>query len=234
MSKRIRYFFGHLSASFCFAIILTLVVFFIWYPTPLASAEGVIYIFYMILFVDIIIGPLLGLLIYKEGKKNLKNDLLIIIILQLVAVFYGVYSIAQSRPVWIAQNGAIFQLVRANAILPEDQDKASTEFRYNHWWKPNWVAVNQRHPQYEFYAEPTLVPNLYEDLSHAMPRISRYAQPISRLALFNSQHQINEKLKKYPQVSSWMPLRTTGSDLVVLFDKKMQIINVVDLRPWSE
>jgi hypothetical protein len=56
----------------CFAIILTIVVFFIWYPTPLASAEGVIYIFYMILIVDIIIGPLLSLLVYKGSKKNLK------------------------------------------------------------------------------------------------------------------------------------------------------------------
>jgi hypothetical protein len=71
MSKRIRYFLGHLSASlFCYYFNYSSI--FIWYPTPLASAEGVIYIFYMILIVDIIIGPLLSLLVYKGSKKNLK------------------------------------------------------------------------------------------------------------------------------------------------------------------
>lgn len=234
MSKRTRYFFSHLMASSFLGIVLSFIVFYLWYPGPIAVAEGVTRIFCIILIIDIIVGPLLSLIIYKEGKGNLKIDLLLIILIQLAAMSYGVYSIMQSRPVWISQNGAIFQLVRANAILPQDQVKALIKFRQNGWWEPVWVAVNQADPKYELYSEPTLVPNLYIELRYAIPRIRKYAQSIDRLALFNTQHRINKELTKYPQAVSWMPLRTTGLDLVVLFDSEHKIIGVVNLRPWSQ
>ena len=52
----------------------------------------------MLLAIDVIVGPLLSLLVYKEGKKTLKMDLSIIVLVQILAMSYGVYVIAQSRP----------------------------------------------------------------------------------------------------------------------------------------
>lgn len=48
---------------------------FIWYPTPLATAVGVTQIFLMMLAIDVTVGPILGFIVYKEGKKTLKMDL---------------------------------------------------------------------------------------------------------------------------------------------------------------
>ena len=111
MSKRLKFFLGHLVISFFIALIVVGVVFFIWYPSPLAKAIGVTHIFLMMLAIDVIIGPLLGLLVYKEGKKSLKMDLSIIILIQIIALGYGVYSIAQGRPVWLAYNVDRFELI---------------------------------------------------------------------------------------------------------------------------
>ena len=75
MSKRLKFFLIHLSISLIIALSVVGLVFFAWYPTPLVIAVGVTQIFLMMLSIDVIVGPLLGLLVYKEGKKTLKFDL---------------------------------------------------------------------------------------------------------------------------------------------------------------
>lgn len=234
LSKRIRYFLGHFSCSMGVGLILLALVFLVWYPAPLAKAEGVTHIFLMLLAIDVTLGPVLSLLVYKEGKKTLKMDLTVVILIQLCAMFYGLYSIAQSRPVWIVQNGNIFQMVRANAILPEDQKDAKLEYRSNSWMGPKWVAVNQQLSQYQRYAEQTLVPNVYTALSDAKQRIKKNAQQLDVLNTFNDSAHVQQILTQYPTATAWMPLRTTGLSLVVLLDQQQNIVATVDLRPWQE
>ena len=71
MSKRLKFFLGHLSISFLVALLVIGLMFFVWYPSPLATAVGVTHIFLMLLAIDVVIGPILGVLVYKEGKKVL-------------------------------------------------------------------------------------------------------------------------------------------------------------------
>lgn len=71
MSKRLKFFLSHLLISFLITLFVVELVFFIWYPSPLAIAVGVTHIFLMLLAIDMILGPLLGLLVYKEDKKRL-------------------------------------------------------------------------------------------------------------------------------------------------------------------
>jgi hypothetical protein len=101
MTPRIKFFLVHIITSVIIAFLLTLLVFFIWYPSPFATAVGVTHIFLMLLVIDVILGPLLGLLVYKEGKKTLKFDLSVIILIQIAALCYGVFSIEQGRPAWL-------------------------------------------------------------------------------------------------------------------------------------
>ena len=72
MSKRLKFFLSHLFISLIIALLVIGLVFFVWYPSPLAQAVGVIYIFLMLLAIDVVIGPILGILVYKQGKKTLK------------------------------------------------------------------------------------------------------------------------------------------------------------------
>lgn len=235
ISKRTKFFLGHLSCSLLIGLIVMSLVFFVWYPAPLAHAEGVDKIFLMMLVIDVTIGPLLTFLVYKEGKKTLKMDLSVIILLQVLALAYGAYTIAQTRPVWIVQSGSLFQLVRANAIDQQDQEDASPAYQHNGWLQPQWVAVNDADSRYDFYGEPALVPNLYGDLKLAQPRITKYAQPLQRLNKFNAAEQVQTILQKHPEANAWMPLRTADLGVVVLVHREQgRIIAVVNLRPWRE
>jgi len=72
-SKRAKFFLGHLLISAFIASLVLLVVFKVWYPTPLAEAVGVTKIFLMMLVIDVVVGPILGFIVYKEGKKTLNG-----------------------------------------------------------------------------------------------------------------------------------------------------------------
>src|SRR5690606_37810147 len=102
---------------------------------------GVTHIFLMLLAIDVIIGPLLGLLVYKERKKSLKFDLSVIILIQISALCYGVFSIEQGRPAWLVFHADRFELVRKNDIILDGIDQAQPQFQYVSWTKPEFVAV---------------------------------------------------------------------------------------------
>ena len=58
MSGRFRAFSWHLSASALVALLTLLLVFFVWYPSPLHEAVGVTHILLLLLAVDVTLGPL--------------------------------------------------------------------------------------------------------------------------------------------------------------------------------
>lgn len=234
ISNRIKFFLGHLSVSVVIALIIIGVIFFLWYPAPFAYAEGVTKIFLMLLAIDIIIGPLLTLLIYKEGKKTLKMDLSVIILMQCIALSYGIYSITQSRPVWIVQNGWLFELVRANAVDVESQKLAKAPYHSNSLLMPKWVAVDVNNHSKNINSDPTFMPNFYTELASAKVRIQEFALPLDELYKFNNESKVNEILQNYPEAVKWMPLRTTGLGLVVLLNQQYEVIATVNLRPWKE
>ena len=233
-SKRIRYFLGHLTCSIFLGLLLVALVFLVWYPAPLAQAEGVTVIFLMLLAIDVTLGPLLSLLVYKEGKKTLKMDLSIIILIQVMALSYGVYAITQSRPAWIVQTGWLFEVVPANAVDGKDQARAEVVYQSNSFFGPKWVAVNDAKNPNNSLAAPQLMPSTYADLSLAKTRLNQHALALVDLTQFNPKQDVDRVLQEYPGAMSWIPLRTTGLGLVVLLDKEYKVIDVVNLRPWQE
>lgn len=233
-SKRINYFLVHFVCSLLVGLILLGLVFFIWYPAPLASAEGVITIFFMLLSIDVIVGPLLSLLVYKEGKKTLKMDLSIIVLFQVFALGYGIYAIAQSRPAWIVQSGWLFEVVTANAIDIENQQRAEQPYNKNGLLQPQWVAVNDAKNLQNSLAAPQLMPTTFNNLSYAQQRLKQYAEPLESLKQFNEERDIDIVLKKYPTAQYWMPLRTSGVGLTVLLDQNYNVLKVVQLYPWKK
>ena len=244
MSKRLKFFLSHLTISACIAFIVVGLVFFVWYPAPLAQSVGVTHIFLMLLAIDVIIGPFLGLLVYKEGKKTLKMDLSIIIVLQILALGYGVYSIEQGRPVWVAYNVDRFELVRKNEMITDHIEQALPQFQYPSWFKPQWVGVefakdaNVRSD--DLFAEAlggiSIVqkPERYIDLAEAKPKIKKRARNLKELSQYNDQKIVQETLDKYPAADAFVPLKANAVDMTVLINKeKGEVVKIVDLRPWK-
>lgn len=161
-------------------------------------------------------------------------DLSIIVLVQILAMSYGVYVIAQSRPAWIVQAGWLFEVVPASAIDVDDQEQANQSYKNNSWLQPEWIAVDDAKNPQNTLAAPQLMPTTYNDLSYAQQRLKQYAQPLESLRQFNEPKAIEKILDAYPMAQSWMPLRTTGIGLTVLLDQDYKVIKVVDLRPWQE
>ncbi|MDH1689651.1 TfpX/TfpZ family type IV pilin accessory protein [Acinetobacter junii] len=243
LSKR-KFFIKHLFISIVVAIFIVGIVFFIWYPFPLAQAVGVTYIFLMMLVIDVIIGPLLGLLVYKQGKKTLKMDLSIIIILQLSALGYGIYSIERGRPVWLAYYVDRFQLIRNNEIVDKNIGEALPQYQNPSWFKPQYVGVEFAQDKQirndDMFAEVlggisvAQKPERYVPLDKVKNQIQKRAQSLETLNKFNDKISVQKTLSQYPQATAFIPLKANSIDMTVLVNKeKGEVVKIVDLRPWN-
>lgn len=244
MTKRLIFFLSHLSISILLALIIIAWVFLIWYPQPLAQAVGVTHIFLMMVAIDVVLGPILGFFVYKEGKKTLKFDLSVIILIQLSALGYGLYSIAQGRPVWLVYNVDRFELVRNNEIIDTNIQKVQAQFRNPSWFKPKFAAVqiakNSEERSKNMFEEllggVSLAqrPERYVGLVQVKPQIQKRAQNLNDLEKYNSKQQVKTVLKEYPSADAWVPLKANAIDMVVLMNKNSaQVVKIVDLRPWK-
>lgn len=244
MSRRAKFFFSHLLISFFIALLFIAIVFLFWYPFPLAKAVGVTYIFLMLIAIDVVVGPILGLFVYKEGKKTLKLDLTVIILLQSLALVYGMYSIAKGRPVWIVQNENLFELVRYNDLVSNGIEKAAPQYQDPSWLKPQFVTIKQAKTMadqnklvFEAVMSGTSLsmrPEYYTSLNLENRKMIENAQNLKALLEFNEPEKVQKILSKNSEANAWLPLRATSIDMVVLINKeKREVVKIVDLRPWK-
>lgn len=100
-----------------------------WYPPALWGIAKADKLMLILGLVDVMLGPVLTLVVYKPGKKSLRFDLTVIALLQLTALAYGLNTVWQSRPVYLVAAVDRFQMVFANEIDRADLVEASQPFR---------------------------------------------------------------------------------------------------------
>ena len=244
MSTRLQAFTIHIAISVLIALAITGFVFFIWYPTPLHTATGVTQIFLILLSVDVVLGPLLTLLIYKAGKKTLIMDLSVIALLQLGALSYGLWTVAEGRPAWLVFTVDRFDLVRTLDIDERKLEQTNPKYRQPSLFGPQWVAAvtpTDNDQRNDILMEAILAgvdipqrPNLYQPLQSQKNEIQQRLLDLSALSQFNSTARVQAVLEKYPAANAWLPLRANNQDMTVLMDKNdASVVAIVDLRPWE-
>jgi hypothetical protein len=235
----------HLAVSVGIAVCVLLLVFIVWYPSPLHNAIGVTQIFLMVLAVDLVIGPLLTFVVFKHGKKTLKFDLTVIALLQLAALLYGLYTVAVGRPAWMVYNVDRFDIVRSYELKEKYQTRAKPEYAGTPLWGPQWVAALMPSDSEERNkltlesvdgdADLAQRPNLYAPVSTAKADMQKRAQPLDKLKALNKGNEalVDDLLKKYPQADSFVPLKAPIQDMTVLLRKDTaEVVAVVELKPW--
>lgn len=191
-----------------------------------------------------ILGPLLGLLVYKEGKKTLKFDLSVIVLIQIAALGFGIFSISEGRLVWIAYNVDRFELVRKNEMITDHIEQALPQFQNISWFKPQLTGVafakdaNIRTD--DLFAEAlggisiAQKPERYVDFSKVKSQLKQRAISLTELNDYNDAQQVDRMLSKYPQATAFVPLKANSVDMTVLINKdKGEVVKIVDLRPWK-
>jgi hypothetical protein len=217
----------------------------VWYPGPLFEAAGGDHLIFVLVAVDVTIGPLITLIIFKAGKKGLKFDLAVIATLQVAALAYGMHAVYLARPVYLVFTKDRFELVSARDLDPEDLQKAARpEYATLPLGRPKYIAAVppsdrdarqkllwsslqgkdlQMHPQY-------YVP--YEDeVGNALKR----AQPLE-LLLKRGPEEVKRHLSavgRSQESVKFLPLRGMQTDGAVLLDASTGApLDIVLVDPW--
>jgi hypothetical protein len=242
MSYRLRGFLIHLAASVVLALIASGIIFLIWYPSPLEQAIGVASIVLLLLGVDVVAGPLLTLAVCKQGKKSLKYDLAIIVLIQFSAFIYGIHIIAQGRPVWIALHENSFHVVQAYQMHHAYIEKANNNYQNPGIFGPQWVAVRKPNSEekpsvFEGLMKGVLFierADLYEPLTDQLVLVKEKSHDLSLLNQFNDSNTVKNILAKWTQADAFLPLNANEMPMTVLVKRNTgEIIAIVNLKPWS-
>lgn len=240
---RIKYFLSHLLISLLVAGASLFLIFKVWYPAPLHTALGVGGLAIMMLAIDVVLGPLLTLVLAKEGKKGLRVDLVVIGIVQLLALGYGLYSIDKGRPVAIAFDINRFELVQKHMIIGDDKKALLKQYTESQGRSIPVVAVrpakdeNELAKRMENELELGIMasadPELYETLDKNFEIIARSSKPIADLAKFNNKALAEKVIAQYPQADMFLPFAGSAATLTVLIDGKTQsFVAVINAHPW--
>ena len=120
----------HLLISIAVATAVLTLMLSLWFPGPLFQAAGGNNLLFILVGVDVVVGPLITLVIFRSGKRGLKFDLAIIAALQVGALVYGMYAVYLARPAFIVFVADQFQIASAAQLDPEELAKAKyPEFR---------------------------------------------------------------------------------------------------------
>lgn len=243
MTFRLRAFGIHVFLSIVLASIALFLIFILWYPSPLHAAVGVSSIVLLMLTVDVTLGPLLTLVLAKQGKKGLLFDFIVIGVLQISAFVYGLYVVAEGRPVWIVFNNDRFDLVRALELKNPYREKAARIYREPGLWGPGWVAA--RSPADSEQRTALLIesiamgidlpqrPDLYFPYSDAGEEVRAKLKPLTELMKYNHPERVEQVIALWPRANAFLPLMAPVKPMTVLIERQSaEVIAVVELNPW--
>jgi hypothetical protein len=237
----------HLGISASIATLVFAGIYFVWYPGALFGAAGGRDLLLLVLAVDVTVGPLVTLIIFLPGKKGLVFDLWVIAILQASFLAYGVWTIAEARPAYIAFVKDRFELAHANQI-PDSVLVAAHMNRYLDlpWLGPKVVGVRFPTDPDEKYklvlsgltgVDIHCYPQYHVPYEQLRKEVLDRSIRLQNLASFNKGLAVQglaQRLGKREDEVRYLPLRAGKVDLTVLIDAKTAaVLQVVDLKPWE-
>ena len=92
----------------------------VWYPDFFFQTDGGWQGLRLLLGVDLVLGPLLTLIVYRAGKPGLRFDLTVIGVVQVVCLAAGVWIVRGERPLAIVYIDGSFYSVTAQSFKEVD------------------------------------------------------------------------------------------------------------------
>src|SRR5688500_20304254 len=96
--SRSRAFSTHLAFSAVIVGAVCALIFFVWYPHPYFQAVGAWNVLRILVGVDLVLGPVLTLILFKPAKRGPKLDLAFIPCVQVAALCHALTVICRDRP----------------------------------------------------------------------------------------------------------------------------------------
>ena len=253
MKSRLRAALTHLAFSTLIAVLVGLLVFGVWYRQPFGELLGGHELFLWVIFVDVTLGPLLTFVVFNPAKPRaeLVRDIGIIVLVQLLALAYGIYVMSLARPVWVAQEGDRFRVVRRADIDMKALGEAPAALRSLSWTGPEWLATRLSRSTDRDYVEsiqrsiagdhPSFRPGRWlpygeekmEGIKNALP-LAQLIQKKPALAAGIDQYLQQKKLDR--ERLMYMPLIAgETNDWIVLLDRhSAEPVGFLHVDGWME
>ena len=121
----------HLLISLALAALVAALVFGLWYPGAYRLLSGGRELFFLVIAVDVVLGPLLTFAVFdlRKGWPRLRRDLAVIGLIQLGALGYGLYTVLLARPVAMVFEVDRFRVLTSEQIRLSELPQARPEYR---------------------------------------------------------------------------------------------------------
>lgn len=129
----------HLGISALIAVFVLVLILGVWYPPPYFSVSRAQTLVFLIIGIDLILGPVLTLVVFDTRKKWLKFDLAVIGLLQAAGLAYGLNAVFQSRPVFLVAEHEWITTVYAHSVNTDGAERA--HYSRLPLWGPKLVSL---------------------------------------------------------------------------------------------
>lgn len=231
---------AHFLLSIFVALCMAGLVFYLWYPWPFDEVVRGRELFWLVIGVDVVCGPLLTLILWNPAKlrKELALDLGLIVSIQLAALVYGLHTVALARPVHLVFEVDRFRLVTAVEIASGDLPQAPSHLRSLPWTGPTLLGTRaSRNSDETLHSielsiagqEPSVRPGWWQDYELSKKEILNRAKPMNILLDMRSEQRplIEKAIRQSGRAEAdlaWLPFTSAHTaDWVVLLDNQTAI-----------
>lgn len=237
---------GHLFISALVAACTAAVVFKVWYPYPYDLLLGSLGIYWLVIAVDVVCGPLLTLVLAdpKKSKRSTVQDLTLVACIQTAALLYGLYTVAVVRPVAVMFENDRFVVVSPVDIKPEHLAQAAPEMTDFSWTGVRRLALRKPQSIEESNAlldlglagqDPSVLPAWWQEDSDTVRQEVR--EKMRPLSVLQRNYPDNAALAQAVKDSglpeneiSFLPFTSpTNKDWIVLLDRQTEFVGFAEL-----
>ena len=177
-------FLTHLAVSTVIFFVLLYLIIYKWYPSYYFHIDGGYRGIATIFFVDMVLGPGLTLLVFKPGKPGLKFDMTVILLLQAIALTWGIKSVYFERPMLTVFYDGKFSCMSYSETSDFDLERLALDDA-----KPPLLAVLPRPSTHKEYQEMML-----EAFRHSSAEIYVFSEKLLPLDAVGTVQIMNFKL----------------------------------------
>ncbi len=214
-----------------------------WYPNQYFKLMGGLTLIITLACVDVILGPLLTLIVFKSGKKSLKFDLFCIAVFQTCALAYGVYVMFEARPVFTVFNKDSFKISSVVDISADELEKARRpEFKKLSITGPKLVGIYtpDKKNKYEWMFAMTesdiayRYPRLFDEYDLHRSEVIKAGKPFNVLYLSSAVNKLAadnflESTKRQKTDFLLLPISSELAQMTAVVDAKTgDFVGIID------
>ena len=229
-------------------IILTLMLS-LWFPHQYFKLMGGGNLMYLIAGIDICLGPLLTLAVFKSGKKSLNFDLAVIGLVQIAALSFGCYTMYNARPIFTAYADGEFSIATASEVTDDELKKAKeNEWKNRSLTGPIVVSIAKPTDKKELAEAEFLAfgmgfarfPKYFVRYQSKRAEILKEGKPLNVLRTYDKKNNavVNKLIKdkkRNEQSFVFLPISSFWGEMAAIVDAKTaEFITIIEAKPFPQ